>query len=80
MNEDQNFWKNARIAIVGCGAVGTYYGAMLARAGADVHFLLRSDYAHVKEHGLQIFSHDGDLICRKCKPILARKILALAIW
>jgi 2-dehydropantoate 2-reductase len=62
MNDDlkDNFWKNARIAIVGCGAVGTYYGAMLARAGADVHFLLRGDYAHVKEHGLQIFSHDGD--------------------
>jgi len=55
-----NYWKNARIAIVGCGAVGTYYGAMLAHAGADVHFLLRSDYAHVHEHGLKIFSHDGN--------------------
>ena len=55
-----NFWKDARIAIVGCGAVGTYYGAMLARAGADVHFLLRSDYAHVKEQGLKVISHAGD--------------------
>jgi 2-dehydropantoate 2-reductase len=33
-----------KIAMVGCGAVGSYYGAMLSRAGGDVHFWLRSDY------------------------------------
>jgi 2-dehydropantoate 2-reductase len=55
-----NGWQNARIAIVGCGAVGTYYGAKLAQAGADVHFLLRSDYEQVKKHGLKIHCHQGD--------------------
>ena len=32
-----------RIAIVGAGALGLYYGAMLQRAGQEVHFLLRRD-------------------------------------
>lgn len=57
---ESNLWKRARIAIVGCGAVGTYYGARLAQAGADVHFLLRSDYEHVREHGFEIRCHSGD--------------------
>jgi len=30
-------------AIVGAGAVGSYYGGRLAEAGYDVRFLLRSD-------------------------------------
>ncbi|HEX9135999.1 MAG TPA: 2-dehydropantoate 2-reductase N-terminal domain-containing protein, partial [Nitrospirota bacterium] len=29
-----------KIAMVGCGAVGSYYGALLDRAGQEVHFLL----------------------------------------
>jgi len=49
-----------KIAIVGCGALGSYYGACLARAGHDVHFLLRSDLAAVRAHGVQISSPDGD--------------------
>ncbi|MGB3309406.1 MAG: putative 2-dehydropantoate 2-reductase [Nodosilinea sp.] len=49
-----------RYAIVGTGAVGGYYGACLQRGGADVHFLLRSDYDHVVQHGLAIESVAGD--------------------
>jgi len=49
-----------RFAIVGCGAVGSFYGARLARAGHAVHFLLRSDYAHVQRHGIEVRSIDGD--------------------
>lgn len=48
------------IAIVGSGAVGGYYGARLAQHGHDVHFLLRSDYAAVREKGWIIQSRDGD--------------------
>ncbi len=49
-------------AILGVGALGGYYGACLARAGADVHFLLRSDHGHVAAHGLNVTSaHHGDL-------------------
>jgi 2-dehydropantoate 2-reductase len=47
-------------AIVGAGAVGGLYGALLRRSGREVHFLLRSDYAHVKLHGLRVDSPLGD--------------------
>ena len=45
-----------RIGVIGAGAIGGFYGLMLARAGYDVHFLLRSDYAAVKTGGLQLDS------------------------
>ena len=48
---------NPRIAIVGSGAVGSYYGAKLAISGANVHFLMRTDLDHVKRFGLRIESH-----------------------
>lgn len=50
-----------RIAVVGAGAVGLYYGARLARAGEDVSFLLRSDFEAVRERGIRIDSVDGDV-------------------
>ena len=56
-----------KIAIVGCGAVGSYYGAMLSRAGQEVHFLLRSDYEVVRRNGVKIQSPAGDFVARpKC--------------
>jgi 2-dehydropantoate 2-reductase len=45
-----------KIAVVGCGALGSFYGAKLARAGQDLHFLLRSDYDTVRQHGVRIRS------------------------
>ncbi len=48
-----------KIAIVGSGAVGGYYGARLARAGDEVHFLLRADYAAVRDRGWRITDHEG---------------------
>ena len=56
-----------KIAVVGPGAVGSYYGAKLARAGHEVHFLLRSDYEQVRRHGVRIISPEGDFNVRpKC--------------
>jgi 2-dehydropantoate 2-reductase len=49
-----------RIAIVGSGAVGCYYGARLAQGGHDVHFLLRNDLDFVRKNGLKIRSYLGD--------------------
>ncbi|MGK7910374.1 MAG: 2-dehydropantoate 2-reductase, partial [Synechococcus sp.] len=49
-----------RYAIVGTGALGGYYGACLQRSGADVHFLLNSDFNRVKEFGLVVESINGD--------------------
>jgi 2-dehydropantoate 2-reductase len=47
------------IAIVGSGALGTYYGAALALAGNDVRFLMRSDLAHVRTHGVKLVEQGG---------------------
>jgi 2-dehydropantoate 2-reductase len=49
-----------RIAIVGAGALGLYYGALLQRGGNDVHFLLRRDYQAVREKGVRVESVQGD--------------------
>lgn len=50
-----------KIAVVGCGAVGSFYGAGLCRTGRDeVHFLLRSDHDAVVARGVQIHSVAGD--------------------
>ena len=45
-----------RIAIVGAGAIGLYYGGKLAQFGRDVHFLLRADYETVRKKGLRLQS------------------------
>jgi len=49
-----------RYAVIGTGALGGYYGARLHHAGFDVRFLLHSDFEHVRRHGLQVDSKDGD--------------------
>lgn len=51
-----------RYAILGTGALGGFYGARLQRAGAEVHFLVHSDYETVCLHGLTIESLDGDFV------------------
>ncbi len=51
--------KSKRIAIVGTGAIGGYYGARLAEAGQEVTFLLRSDYEYVSQHGFNVESVAG---------------------
>jgi len=54
--------KPRSYAILGTGALGGFYGARLCRAGADVHFLLHSDFEHVQRQGLVIDSKDGDFV------------------
>ena len=54
-----------RIAILGSGGVGGYYGALLARAGHDVTFLARGKHlAAIRERGLCIQSVHGDFEIR----------------
>jgi 2-dehydropantoate 2-reductase len=53
-----------KIAVVGCGAVGSYYGARLCLAGQEVHFLLRSDYEAVRQNGVAVRSVAGDFHVR----------------
>lgn len=49
-----------KIGVVGCGAVGSYYGARLLQAGNEVWFLLRSDYEKVKKDGVFFESVAGN--------------------
>ncbi len=58
-----------KIAVVGCGALGSYYGARLCRAGHEVHFLLRSDYDAVRQKGVTVRSAGDDF---HVQPICAR--------
>ncbi len=49
--------KLGRIAVIGAGAVGGYYGAQLARVGEEVTFLFRRDLAAVRARGLTVRLH-----------------------
>lgn len=49
-----NATNNLKIAIVGSGAVGSFYGCKLAMDNRDVHFYMRSGYERVKREGFEI--------------------------
>jgi len=49
-----------RYGVIGTGALGGFYGGMLAKSGQEVHFLFRSDFEHVHKYGLQVDSVNGD--------------------
>src|SRR3990172_1300606 len=50
-----------KIAVVGAGGVGGYFGGLLANAGYQVSFISRGEHLHaLKERGLQIKSPHGD--------------------
>ena len=56
------------IAIVGSGAIGTFYGARLALAGGRVRFLMRSDLAAVRARGIRLIEGEGT---RTLSPVAA---------
>jgi 2-dehydropantoate 2-reductase len=50
-----------RIAVVGAGAVGGYFGGRLAEAGEDVVFVARGEHLRaIREGGLDVRSTEGD--------------------
>jgi len=53
------------IAIIGAGAVGGYYGALLAKAGHDVRFLMRRDLEAVRQGGIDVRSPRGDFVVQQ---------------
>lgn len=56
-----------KIGVVGCGALGGYYGARLSHSGQETHFLLRSDFDAVRQRGVLVRSPEGDFNARpKC--------------
>jgi 2-dehydropantoate 2-reductase len=55
-------------AVVGCGAVGCYYGAKICKTGEPVHVLVRSDWEAIAQNGIRVISDEGNVLAH---PILA---------
>ena len=55
-----------KIGVIGVGALGGYYGGLLSSAGLDVHMLLRSDFAVVRDQGLRIDSSNCRISLKPC--------------
>lgn len=53
-----------RVAVLGAGAVGGYYGARLAHVGEEVAFLTRTHFRHWRDGGIVVRSVDGDFHVR----------------
>lgn len=52
-----------RVAVVGAGAVGGYFGGRLAESGEDVVFIARGDHLKaLSDSGLRVDSPNGDLV------------------
>ncbi len=59
-----------RVAIVGAGGVGGYFGGVLSQAGCDVTLLARGDHlAAIKARGLKVETPDGDVLTPPVKAI-----------
>src|SRR3954471_1920124 len=53
---------DVRVAIFGSGGVGGYFGARLAAAGNEVHFIARGAHLRaMREHGLKVESGAGNV-------------------
>ena len=57
----------ARVLVLGAGALGAFYGSVLARAGCEVEVVARSDYDAVSANGYRIDSTLGDLSFRPAR-------------
>jgi 2-dehydropantoate 2-reductase len=54
-----------RIAVLGSGGVGGYYGALLARAGHDVAFIARGAHLEaIQRRGLTVRTAEGESTIR----------------
>ena len=70
----------ASIAVIGAGAVGSYYGGRLAQAGHDVRFLLRRDLQAVRANGLRVTSPQGDFQLTDVQCVSSAEELGQVDW
>jgi len=61
----------ARVLVVGAGAIGAFYGGVLARAGCEVSVVARGDHDTVAAAGYRIDSVLGDLSFRPAQVLRA---------
>ncbi len=59
----------ARVLVVGAGAIGAFYGGILARAGCEVSVVARADYDAVAAAGYRIDSTLGELSFRPAQTL-----------
>ena len=60
-----------KVALVGPGAVGGFYGGMLANSGVDLKILFRSSYDAVRQDGLWLVHHAEDAREERVQPLFA---------
>jgi len=59
-----------KIAIMGAGGVGGYFGARLALSGEDVTFIARGAHgAAIRGKGLRVFSANGDMLVQPARTV-----------
>ncbi|WP_210250965.1 2-dehydropantoate 2-reductase N-terminal domain-containing protein [Bradyrhizobium cytisi] len=67
-----------RIAVIGAGGLGGYFGARLAQGGADVRFLARGSHlAAMRASGLVV---EGGLDVIRVAPVRASEIPPISVW
>ena len=57
-----------KVAIMGSGGVGGYFGARLAQGGCEVYFIARGAHLDaMRSTGLQVRSANGDVLVKPCQ-------------
>jgi 2-dehydropantoate 2-reductase len=57
-----------KIAIMGAGGVGGYFGAKLAASGNEAHFIARGAHLEaIQSNGLQVYSANGDVLVKPAR-------------
>jgi 2-dehydropantoate 2-reductase len=57
-----------KIAVMGAGGVGGYFGAKLAAGGEQVHFIARGAHLEaIRNTGLQVYSANGDILVKPAR-------------
>ncbi len=57
-----------KIAVMGAGGVGGYFGAKLAASGEEVHFIARGAHLEaIQNNGLQVYSANGDVFVKPAR-------------
>lgn len=65
--------SSRKIAVIGSGAVGGFYGGLLAKSGCNVSFLIHSHFESVKRSGLSVESIWGDFNLPQAKYVSSSK-------
>lgn len=72
--------QDKRVLIIGAGAIGSFYGAILHKAGCKVSVVMRSDADVVKQEGFQFTSPLGDISWRPEAVYSQQEALAAPIF